>query len=307
MFLVMCSAVAALACHNIEPFAEPGGPKTGQVQRNQPVILSLTCTFGEAATSVTCEPSTPPTAAGVSASVISGTESPKSAKYGSFFASNLVKDSVAHTWQFTARVQNLLKQSIGTLDDARITGVKVFVTNVHATSGTGAVSVANADSTGTFTAANQSYFIYNQIVAPNGYTKNKLWKFNVPSTVTSVSMSILISTDYPAEQNVTLVPPTTIPEWVHSDTNFASLSAGSFTKHIVKVRFRPWATLTDRQLAIALVNGTVVGGQLWPDGTSGYYLVKVADDGTGTGILAAAKTLTSLPQIQSAIFEVSLD
>ena len=272
------------------------------------MVLSLTCTFGAAATSVTCEPSTPRSAAGVCA--LAETESPKSAQYGSFFASNLVKDSVAHTWQFTARVQNLLKQSMGTLNDARITGVKVMVTDFHATSGTGTVSVANADGIGTFTAPNQPYFIYNQIVAPNGYTENKQWKFNAPSTVTTVGMSILIATDFPAEQNVTPVPPKTIPDWVHSDTNFASPSAGfsgSFTKHIVKVRFRPWATLTDRQLAIALVNGTVVGGQLWPDGTSGYYLVKVADDGIGTGILEAAKTLTSLPQIQSAIFEISLD
>jgi hypothetical protein len=38
-----------------------------------------------------------------------------------------------------------------------------------------------------------------------------------------------------------------------------------------------------------------------------HLLLKVADDGTGDGILTAAKALTALPQVQFAIFEVLLD
>ena len=70
------------------------------------------------------------------------------------------------------------------------------------------------------------------------------------------------------------------------------------------VRFRPTATLADRQLAIALVNGVVVGGSCASDGSSRVYYVKVADNDSGNGILAAARTLTHLPQVQFAIFEV---
>ena len=128
----------------------------------------------------------------------------------------------------------------------------------------------------------------------------------MPSTVTAVSMDLLVTTDFPAEQTVTLVPADTIPACVHSDTNVGPTDGSHprFTNRIVMVRFRPTATLADRQLAIALVNGVVVGGSRASDGSSRVYYVKVADNGSGNGILAAARTLTHLPQVQFAIFEV---
>jgi hypothetical protein len=73
------------------------------------------------------------------------------------------------------------------------------------------------------------------------------------------------------------------------------------------VTFRPTATLADRQLAVALINGVVVGGDRTPDGSLGYYYVRVIDDGSGNGIIAAKKALAALPQVQSATFEVLLD
>ena len=305
MLLLVCSAAALFACRDIErPADHPRASTPVREQEGPPVLLAITCRFERASMSVACSvPLSVP--AGVSASVIYGSVP----GYAQFYPYNLVKDTVAQTWQFTAYLQNLLKQSIGTLNGTTVTGVKVFITDFHATAGTGAVSVANADGTSNFTAPNQPYFNYNQIVAAAGYSSNKLWKFNVPKTVTAVSMSILISTDFPAEQTVTLAPPDSIPAWVHSDTNMAAPTAtgsGNFTKRIVKVRFRPSATLADRQLAIASVNGQVMGGKLPPDGIGGYYLVQVSDDGTGTGILSAAKKLMTLPQVESAIFEVSL-
>jgi hypothetical protein len=304
MFLVVCSTVAALACRDIERPAQPPGPKVTREQQGPPIIAVFTCQLDGAARTVAC--ATPFDAPqGVSASAVYGSV----VGYAQFYPVGLVKDTVARTWQFTAYVQNLLKQSIGTLNGTTVTGVRVFITDLHVVAGTGTVSVANADGTGNFTTPNQPYFNYNQIVAPAGYTSYRPWKFNVPNTVTAVSMSILISTDFPAEQTVTLAPPDSIPAWVHADSNLASptaMGAGNFTKRIVKVRFRPSATLADRQLAIASVNGTVVGGKLPPDGIGGYYLVQVADDGTGSGILTAAKRLTAQPQVESAIFEVSL-
>jgi hypothetical protein len=305
MFLAVCSAVAALACSDIDrPLDQRGTKPIAQLQQEPPILLSLTCEMNSNSSSIACK--SPITAAppGVNASVIYGA----TATYAIFFPYNLVKDTVAHTWQFTAYLQNLLKQSIGTLNGTATTGVKVFVTDFHATTGTGAVSVANADGTGTFTAPNQPYFNYNQISAPSGYSGNKLWKFNVPNTVSAVSMSILISTDFPAEQSVTVAPPATLPTWVHSDTNTSGRAGttaipGRFTKQIVLVYFRPTATLADRQLAIAFVNGTVVGGKLYPDGMSGYYAVQVQDDGTGSGILSARSRLRTLPQVETAVVE----
>jgi hypothetical protein len=304
MFFVVCSAVAALACGDIDRPLDQRGPKLIAQQEGPPVLLSLRCELNGSASTISCSPVAPSIPARVSASVIHGA----TATYAIFFPFNLMTDTVAHTWQFMAYVQNLLKQPIGTLKGTT-TGVKVFVTDFHAITGNGAVSVGNADGSSNCTAPNQPYFRYNQIIAPSGYSQSKLWRFEVPNTVTAVSMSIVISADFPAEQNVALTPPDSIPAWVHSDSNLAkptATSAGNFTKRIVKVRFRPDATRADRQLAIAFVNGTVVGGKRSVDGIGGYYLVQVADDGTGRGILTAAKRLSALAQIESAIFEVTL-
>jgi len=237
----------------------------------------------------------------VSASVIYGTGSPGTAQYGIFYAVNLVKNLTTQQWSFTAYVQNLLKQSIGTLDGTTVTGVKVFVTDFHAIAGSGVVSVANPDGTGNFAAPNQPYFNYNSIVSPNDYTGNKVWKFNVPNTVTAVSMSILISTDFPAEQNVTAVPPTIVPDWVEADFNIGlgGAVAMRYAKRVVKIYFRSTATLADRQLAVAYVNGTVIGGWRSTNGVDGFYVVQVPDDGSGTGVVAARTRLQSLPQVQN--------
>jgi hypothetical protein len=297
MFLVVCSAVAALACRDIERPADQRGLKPVREQEGPPVILALTCELIGENKTVSC--STPPAIpAGVSASVIYGS----APGYAQFYPVSLVKDTVAQTWQFTAYLQNLLKQSIGTLNGTTVTGVKVFISDFHATAGTGTVSVANADGVGNFTAPNQPFFNYNQIVAPSGYTSNKLWKFNVPNTVTAVSMSILISTDFPAEQNVTLAQPSSVPDWVRSDTNI-SISGAIGIKHakrVLKVFFKPSATLADRQLAIAYVNGAVIGGLLESDG-SGYYVVQVLGAGLDTAVVTARNRLAGLPQVRLAV------
>jgi hypothetical protein len=301
MFFVVCSAVAALACRDIERPLDQRGSKPVREQEGPPVVLALTCELNGESKTVTCSsPPAPPS--GVSASVIYGSVP----GYAQFYPVSLVKDTIAHTWQFTAYVQNLLKQSIGTLNGTTVTGVKVFITDFHATAGTGTVSVANADGTSNFTAPNQPYFNYNQIVAPTGYTSNKLWKFNVPNTVTAVSVSILISTDFPAAQGVALLPPDSTPAWVQADSNVGGLSeptalAVPYAKRVLQVYFKATATLADRQLAVAYVNGTVVGGWSAPDGSNAYYILQVPDDGTGSGVMASRSALKKLPQVESAL------
>ena len=270
-----------------------------------PVTLSLTCTLVRGASTVTCAPATPPGAAGVGANVMLGA----TGTYATLVPSKLVEDTVRQTWSFDAFVHNSLHQSIGTLNDTTVTGSKIFVTALHVTQGTGTVIVINPDGLGNFSAPDQAYFTYNQIVPAGANSNAKRWKVSVPSTVTAVSMDILVTTDFPAERTVTLVPPDTIPAWVRADTNIGPTDGSHprFLKRIVEVRFRPTATLADRQLAVALVNGVVVGGSHASDGSLGVYYVKVADNGSGDGILAAAQTLTHLPQVQFAIFKVLLD
>jgi hypothetical protein len=288
--------VIALACQDVDRALGPTkAPPTATVAASPPVLLSLTCTLERSSTAISCKPALPSPAAGVSASVIYGS----TGRYAQFYPYNLVKDTVAHTWAFTAYVQNLLQQSIGTLDGTTVTGVKVIVTDSHATAGTGSVSVANADGTGTFTVPNQRYFNYDQIVAPNGYSGNKLWKFNVPNTVTSASMRILISTHFPAEQNVTALPPATRPAWFNDDSSWAGPYHDDYLKRVITLCFKDGTTLQDRQLAVGYVNGTVVGGEPLSSG-DGCYFVKVADDGSDTQLGAAINRLKRLSQVEVA-------
>jgi len=274
MFLVMCSAVASLACHQIDRPAESRTPKSAKIAQAPPTLLTLTCELSRSSATVSCTAATPSTPA-----------------YAQFHSGSVVNDTVAHTWQFDASVQNLLEQAIGTLDGSTVTGVKVFITDFHVTSGAGTVSVVNADGTGNV--------YYNEIVAPNKSTSNRLWTLNVPNTVTSVSLRILISTDFPAEQNVTALPPDTKPAWFNDDSSWAGPQHDDYLKRVIGLCFRDNTTLQDRQLAVAYVDGTVVGGAPMSTGDGCYY-VQVADDGSGTQLGAAISRLKKLPQVEVA-------
>ncbi len=305
MLAVVSCLLISLACQ-VDRVAAPPRMPVARAVAGTPVILSVTCTFSRRASTVSCAPAAPPRAAGVSADVILS----PTGTYATFVPFNLVKDTVSQVWSFDAFLHNALQQAIGTLNGHTVTGSRIYVTDIGATQGSGTVHIINPDGIGNLTAPNQPYFTYNQIVAAGANSNAKLWKVSVPNTVTAVNMDILMTTDFPAEQTVTLVPPDTVAAWVHSDTNVASptdSSRGGFSKRIVLVTFRPTATLADRQLAIAIVNGVVVGGDRTPDGSLGYYYVQVSDDGSASGIIAAKQALTALPQVQSATFELYLD
>lgn len=306
MIAAVACLLITLACQDVERIAAP--PRTmptAHAVAGPPVVLAVTCTLLRNSNTISCAPATARRGPGVSGNVIFA----PTGTYAQFVPFNLVQDTLKQIWSFDASLHNLLQQSIGTLDGTTVTGSKVFVTDIEATQGTGTVRIINPDGTGNFTAPNQRYFNYNQFVAAGGNSLAKLWKASVPNTVTAVTMDILMTTDFPAEQIVALEPPDTLAAWVHADTNIATgtdSTGGGFFKSIVKLRFRSTATLADRQLAVALVNGVVVGGWHTIDGSRGFYYVKVADDGSGNGIAAATQALSALPQVESAIFEVNL-
>lgn len=289
MIAIVGCLIMAVSCQEVDRPLSPTPMPPQEIVAPTPALLSLSCTMGRNSTAISCGATSQPVSAGVRASVIYGA----TATYAMFFPYNLVKDTVAHTWAFTAYVQNLLKQAIGTLNGTAVTGVKIFVTDFHATAGTGAVSVANADGVGYFTSPNQPYFNYNQIVAAGGYSGTRLWKFNVPNAVTAVSMSILVATDFPAEQSVTLSPPALRPNW------FDTLTATAYVPRVVSVIFKATATLADRQLAIAFVGGSVIGGSPLSIG-EGFYHVFIPDSGQGIQLDTAAARLNRLPQVQAA-------
>src|SRR6185312_7668712 len=294
MIAAVSCLLLALACQDAERISAPiRVPEAAQAGARPTLMLALTCTLSRSASTVSCAPATS-RAPGVSASVILSA----TGTYAQFVPFNLVKDTVHQVWSFDAFLHNLMQQSIGTLNGTTVTGSKVFVTDIEATQGTGTVSIINADGTGNFTAPNQKYFNYNQIVSPAANSNAKLWKVSVPNTVTAVNMDILMSTDFPAELNVTATPPDSQPEWFSDDSSWSGPTHQGVLKGVVSLCFQDSATVQDRQLAVAFAGGPIIGGEP-VDGGDGCYYMKVPSGGLDP-VDTAVNRLMSLPQVDVA-------
>jgi hypothetical protein len=91
-------------------------------------------------------------------------------------------------------VQNLLRQAMGTEDGSTLKPIRVFFSTVPTvTSGTGSVSIQNADGTDVFTESNQPYFQYAQILSPYEISNARNWQFNVDPTVVSFTFTVFVS------------------------------------------------------------------------------------------------------------------
>jgi len=293
MIAVVSCLLLALACQDVERVSAPiRMPEAAQAGARPTLMLALTCTLSRSASTVSCAPASS-RAAGVSANVIVSA----TGTYAQFVPFNLVKDTVKQIWSFDAFLHNFMQQSIGTLNGTAVTGSKVFVTDIEATQGTGTVSIINADGTGNFTAPNQKYFNYNQIVAAAANSNAKLWKVSVPNTVTAVNMDILMSTDFPAELNVTATPPDSEPQWFRDDSSWSNSNHGGDLNGVVTLCFKSTATVQDRQLAVAFAGGTIIGGAPVSGGDGCYFMQ--APNRSAAALDTAINRLKSLPQVQA--------
>lgn len=113
--------------------------------------------------------------------------------YLTLTSSNATYNAGTAIFQVDVTVQNLLNEAIGTPDGtvADPQGIQVF----FADGPTGSVTVANADGTGFFLAADQPYFAYPEVLAQNQVSAAKTWQFSVPGTVTSFSFRVYVETD----------------------------------------------------------------------------------------------------------------
>jgi hypothetical protein len=96
--------------------------------------------------------------------------------------------------------------------------------------------------------------------------------------------------------------PDTLPAWIYADSSIVSGSPyfpKPFLRDIIVVTFRPSAGQAERQAAIDLVGGVVVGGTRNP-GAEGDYYVKVAAGNSGKMLLETAKRLNALSQVLTA-------
>jgi hypothetical protein len=113
-------------------------------------------------------------------------------------SSNVSYDSGTEIFQMDVTVQNLLNEAIGTPDGTvpDPEGIQVFFADgPNVSGGTGEVTVANADGTAFFLAANQPYFAYPEVLAKDEVSAPKTWQFSVPGTVTSFGFRVYVETE----------------------------------------------------------------------------------------------------------------
>jgi hypothetical protein len=113
-------------------------------------------------------------------------------------------NSGTQTFSSNVTVENLISQAMNTANGTTpdTGGVKVFFNSgPTVTGGTGTVTVANADGSETVTASNQAFFKYSSgaLLASGATTAAKSWQFSVPTTVTTFTFQVFVTTRLPDE------------------------------------------------------------------------------------------------------------
>ena len=112
---------------------------------------------------------------------------------------------------FDVTVQNKLAQAIGTTDGVNVSssGIRVFfASGPTVTGGTGTMDFANPSNGGlpmydglaTFTASNQPYYVYNQMLLPGWTSAGKQWRLRFDPGVQTFSFTLLVSAPVQLEQ-----------------------------------------------------------------------------------------------------------
>lgn len=105
-----------------------------------------------------------------------------------------------------------------------------------------------------------------------------------------------LRTDQPyMVRGVPAVVPDTLPSTVHEDAQFVTNSHGDLVSTaILTIFFQPGASRADREAAVHLIDGTVIGGIRGPIGDAAYY-VQFEGDGTIARADSLAAVLGGLP------------
>jgi hypothetical protein len=188
---LLSTALILGACSDL---AEPTRPENGG-PNGPAALMSVTCTASTEAKTVSCAA---PNRAGGDA--VFGLDTGVRAVIIGGQGQNVVLTSsniqvVADTFAFDVSVQNLISQALGTTDGQNPdpAGVRVFFDSGPTSTGSGTVTVANPDGTGTFTATSQPYFQYNSVLAPDSVTPTKTWKLQFTPDVTAFTFTVYVS------------------------------------------------------------------------------------------------------------------
>jgi hypothetical protein len=155
-------------------------------------LAAFDCTASAVSHTVTCSPSAA-LAGGARGAIIGGQNVNMK-----LTSSNVSYDSGTEIFQFDLTVQNLMNEAMGTPDGtvADPQGIQVFFeSGPTTTSGSGTITVANADGLETFTRTNQPFFAYHQILAKDEVSSAKTVQLQMPATVGSFVFQLFVETD----------------------------------------------------------------------------------------------------------------
>jgi len=171
----------------------------------EPVAFAVSCQAVVTAGTLSCGSGAggPTVTPGLGRSVILGGQG----TYVQLTSSGTAYNSITQIFSSNVTVQNLTVQPMNSTDGttADTGGVKVlFNSGPTVTSGSGAVTVGNADGTGTFTQSSQPFFRYSSgaVLAAGSTTASKTWQFNVPTTVVSFGFTVFVTAQLPADSSV---------------------------------------------------------------------------------------------------------
>jgi len=291
---MLASIVLGLACMGC---VDDTSPTLAVPTAGVPLLLgTVECTVDRLRASVVCSESHRTRQDGPSLALLSGSAI-------KMRSANFVADTISEIWSFDATAENLLTYAVGTPDGQTKTGLKVFfetgpTARYRSPGDTGTVTVRNPDGYQNFTGPQQPYHLYDTILAPQAVTSPKRWEFNVPRTVSGYSFTVRVFTTTPHESRVPLQPPAAEPAWFRDPSNSIRCFGNSTAmclKGVVRVMFRALASQEERQSAVDMVKGSVVGGG------DGFYYVSVPGNGTLANLEGHIRNLERLPQVQAAL------
>lgn len=269
------SAAALLAA--VSACSDGGAPVTGpQLPSPTPAntLATVDCTADVHAGRVQCGDATPGTQ--LRADRIIGGQHVNV----TLTSTNVSYDSTTEIMGADLTVQNLLLQRMGS-DGTTVSGVRIFfASGPNVTSGTGAVTLDNADGLGTFTGTNQPYYQYDGALAPGATSAVKRWRFVVPKSVGTFDFRLYVSTP--------VVPVIVFEMWPGGNRDIYRM--GIDGNDLVKLST---SLMTDATATVAA--GKVVFTS-YRDGNAELYSVPVAG-GTETRLTTTTTLSETLPSL----------
>lgn len=181
--------LAAMACSEGGRLVQPDPGTLAGPSIPLGVVQTLECSGSRASPALSCSP--PATPNGVRGSVSLGATLVK------LTSSNPAYNSGTGHFTFNVTVQNLkIPQTLATTNGTTLdpSGLRAFfATGPTVTSGSGTITVLG-DGVGMFTATNQPYYQYNQMLATGVVSAPRTWTLVMPATVNTFSFTLYVWT-----------------------------------------------------------------------------------------------------------------